>query len=527
MKTKKRHPIIFSQQFTSKPADESKHSGISKASIGSDRSVMCKASVGSGSAGSKDPKSSAGSQISKNSKDLKDSKGFKDPKDFKISTGSKASKGSKRSGIFRHSLRHRFSLRISALLAGSSRKYLPNRSQILCLAAAFLLAGLSLLSERENSILKDGAQIARSGYGGARQEVSLFVEGIEETPVPVTVGILPRSYTKEAALEAFARLEEQIPPHILGDNTSLQAVQTDLRLVTSVSGFPGIRLQWYPEDPDLISYDGSVDAGKLKTPVQTSLTLSLSAGDVRREYSIPVRVLPYAADSREAREEKLQQAIRAANELGTEDETLQLPQSLDGVPLHYRTERSQTPLFILMLGVLAAALLRMKPEQDRRAQKKAREKELLADYSELVSKLLVYIGAGLTIRNAWAKLAEIYTAQREAGAVQKRCAYEEVLQTHRELLQGISESRAYTAFARRCGLKCYIRLGALLEQNRKTGDDALRGLLTAEMQDAFEQRKNLARRLGEEAGTKLMVPLMLSLASLLMMIMVPTMLSMQ
>ena len=48
----------------------------------------------------------------------------------------------------------------------------------------------------------------------------------------------------------------------------------------------------------------------------------------------------------------------------------------------------------------------------------------------------------------------------------------------------------------------YIKLGGLLEQNRKNGSKNLRDVLKLEMADAFELRKHQARRLGEGAGDK-------------------------
>ena len=46
------------------------------------------------------------------------------------------------------------------------------------------------------------------------------------------------------------------------------------------------------------------------------------------------------------------------------------------------------------------------------------------------------------------------------------------------------------------------------------------------MQEAFEQRKNMAKRQGEEAVTKLMLPLGLSLIAVLIITAVPAMLTM-
>ena len=44
------------------------------------------------------------------------------------------------------------------------------------------------------------------------------------------------------------------------------------------------------------------------------------------------------------------------------------------------------------------------------------------------------------------------------------------------------------------------------------------------MEEAFEQRKHQARRLGEEASTKLLLPLFLMLGVVMIMVAVPAML---
>ena len=46
-----------------------------------------------------------------------------------------------------------------------------------------------------------------------------------------------------------------------------------------------------------------------------------------------------------------------------------------------------------------------------------------------------------------------------------------------------------------------------------------------EMASAFEERKNLARKQGEEAGAKLLIPLFLMLGVVMAMVMAPALLS--
>jgi hypothetical protein len=70
-----------------------------------------------------------------------------------------------------------------------------------------------------------------------------------------------------------------------------------------------------------------------------------------------------------------------------------------------------------------------------------------------------------------------------------------------------------------------MKFGSLIAQNLKKGNKGISELLTKEAVDAFEERKETAKRLGEEAGTKLLVPMMIMLVIVFAVIMVPAFLS--
>ena len=61
----------------------------------------------------------------------------------------------------------------------------------------------------------------------------------------------------------------------------------------------------------------------------------------------------------------------------------------------------------------------------------------------------------------------------------------------------------------------------------RKGTKGLTDLLKKEAREAFEDRKNEARRLGEEAGTKLLGPMFMMLAVVLLIIVVPAFLTVQ
>lgn len=98
-----------------------------------------------------------------------------------------------------------------------------------------------------------------------------------------------------------------------------------------------------------------------------------------------------------------------------------------------------------------------------------------------------------------------------------------MLVTNYEIQDGESERRAYQKFGERTGLSCYHRLVRILIQNLQTGNRGLCELLGQEATVALEERKALAKKLGEEAGTKMLLPLIMMLGIVIAIIMVPAM----
>jgi len=105
--------------------------------------------------------------------------------------------------------------------------------------------------------------------------------------------------------------------------------------------------------------------------------------------------------------------------------------------------------------------------------------------------------------------------------------YEEMLITQREIESGKGETRAYEAFGERCELQKYRKLSGFLVQNLKKGNKQLCNLLEQEAAEAFDERKKQAQQLGEEAGTKLLFPMLLMLGIVIVIIMIPAVISFQ
>ena len=150
---------------------------------------------------------------------------------------------------------------------------------------------------------------------------------------------------------------------------------------------------------------------------------------------------------------------------------------------------------------------------------------MFIDYPQVIGKFTLFLEAGMTPRNAWFKMAEEYLDQEQEKGI--RYAYEEMLRTMYEIQGGASEGDCYEKFGRRCGISQYRKFGALLSQNLRKGTKGIAQILKEEADNAFEERKNLAKKFGEEAGTKLLLPMFLMLGIVLVIIVVPAFLTIQ
>ena len=391
---------------------------------------------------------------------------------------------------------------------------------VLCGAGSLVLAAALTLTG--GTAGKAVHALSREGYGGDVKTYELLVEGLEAEPVPVSVEVGPRMYTKEEAEACFYAMMDGIEDMIRGENPSLMEVEKDLILPTEEKG---IQFRWHSSEPESLSSQGKVRM-EGEEPVDAVLYAALSAGAYQADFEVPVRLVPPQLCEEEQRLRRLQETIRQEDEAQKEEEALSLPGEQDGKRLSYREAETADYRAVPLLGLALAGLLIVREREQEREKEKKREQELLLDHAELVSKLMVFIGAGMTVRSAWERTVKDYEAGLAHGRLKPRAAYEEMRQTYYQLVNGMPEGAAYREFGRRCRLQPYLKLSSLLEQNRKAGAKNLRSILRTEMEDAFELRKNLARRMGEEAGTKLLLPLFLMLGIVMVMIMVPAMMTM-
>ena len=393
------------------------------------------------------------------------------------------------------------------------------KKQILCAAVGLALAVLAQALQNGSS---RRTSLERPDFEGEEQQI--LVEGLGEEGIPLEVQISPRQYKPEEARALYQQILEELPGRILGENASLSQVEHDLELIREIPEY-GVSLKWESSRPEFVDSYGRVNRqGMGEEKEEVWLRVELTDSHTSETYQLQAWVLPETTTPQENALLQLKERLKEEDYAQRYSPVLKLPEELEGKALAYRS--LQEPVFasIAFLGVAAALMLVVKERSDREREIKERKNQLLLDYPELLSKKMIFLGAGMTARNAWEQMTEDYLRLRKLGKREKRWVYEEMYEACGQMKRGIPEGQAYLEFGRRCGLPCYTKFAGFLEQSRKNGAKNLREHLRLEMEEAYEQRKHEAKRLGEEASTKLLLPLFLMLGVVMVMVAVPAML---
>ena len=125
----------------------------------------------------------------------------------------------------------------------------------------------------------------------------------------------------------------------------------------------------------------------------------------------------------------------------------------------------------------------------------------------------------MTVRGSFIKIA--VEGQKKSPEKEGHPAYEEMIFSCNELNAGVSEGLVYERFGSRSGLQEYARLATMLGQNLKKGNSALLQRLREETDKAMQESLQLRKKIGEEAETKLLIPMVMMLGIVMVLVMLP------
>ena len=345
---------------------------------------------------------------------------------------------------------------------------------------------------------QDSGQIRRPEAGEDATGISVQLTDGEQT-TEFTLEVEARSMTKaeitDAVNDAVKMLETEIP----GRNRSLDYVTEDL-------SFPDrdrtgrLEISWDTDDLAVIGRNGTVRRDELEKACEVTITAKLGDGIRTEEASFRAKVIPKTET--ETAIEKALRTLSQMEESGRKEAVFQLPEQVEGVAVKEQKISGREMICkVYPILILAAGAVFLLHESKEKEKLKGREERLSAVFYRFVKRLTLLLGAGESLQDS------LLTA----AAVEERFLTREVLYAVNRIRTGTAESKAYAELGRGLGLQSYVRLFSTISTAAPRGSSQLLNLLEQEVKDAEAEAKETARRRGEQASQKLLLPMFLLL----------------
>lgn len=374
-------------------------------------------------------------------------------------------------------------------------------------------------SQKEKRLL-DGNLLVRNVWDAGNYQVDLNVK-TKEWDHSFSYLVKEKAYTREEAEQLYRKFAGELPSLICGGNQTLQEVTEDLKLANAYKDYP-FMVSWSSTDQDRVSSRGKVNRKGLEDEGQWvtlhALVREVDTG-LEQELTLKVFLAPEKLSEEELFFRRVEESVISMDEVSARQEIFTLPVSVEGKELAWRETKRDRSIVILLLFGAASLFVGRAMDHDLQKADRKRLKELQKEYPEFAGRLRLYLCAGMTARNAFGRVAQDYA---ERTGKKKRLFLESEMKIAcNQLSNGLPEAQVYQEWGARCGEMRYRRLGFLLSVQLKQGNDRLLQLLEQEADVAREDQRNQARKEGEEAGTKLLFPMILILIMVMLLVLLP------
>lgn len=376
---------------------------------------------------------------------------------------------------------------------------------ILALGTAYIFL---FIEKEENKIIE------RPKKGQDKKTVNLIINNGKDIN-EISLDINAMEYTKEEFEELSEKLFLETENRILGDNKDLIHITADLNLI-NVDDTKTLTVTWWSDQPEVLNSKGEVNREGLKTSVNVKLTEEITDGIHSETRDFFVTILPYL------REEDMMEIaasyIQEEEQRTRTDKVFILPELENGMNVSLKTKSKYEMICKLFLIIgLGAVLIIGFITQGMKEKLKKRDEELKASYYGFVNKLVLLIGAGISL-----KQSILLAAENES-----KYLIHEVKIAMNKISAGESEKKAYFEMGRDIGITEYIKLMSLISQNISYGNSNLLNLLSEEEKYAFLKNKEEVKKKSEEISTKLLVPILLLMVVVIVVLMIPAIISMK
>ncbi len=390
------------------------------------------------------------------------------------------------------------------------------RKYLMILLAGSLLALCIRMKMTAGTEKEPLLEILRQEKTGEKAVIELEAEGEgDKELLKLELGAV--SYTRAELEELEEKLWERLEKEIQKENPSLEKITSDLFFPETVEGYPFL-LSWSSSDGKIVSQNGKLGEEIPPEGVLAEIQVRITEPESQFEKERVFYVKAFPSKSRNAFWKRLEKHLTETEKASRNLESYRLPGTFEGEKVQFYKKTEDKSSSIFLLSAFATVAMIGAQHEEREKEKKRRLAELEREYPQVAVRMAMLTDTGMTISGAFKRIAADYGRKKPAKSLP---LYEEMLVACREMESGISEITAYQNMGRRCQVQGVLRFTALLTQYTKSGAAGLKGVLQEEAREALKERKEYARRKGEEAGTKLLMPMMGMLVLVMIVIMIP------
>lgn len=168
--------------------------------------------------------------------------------------------------------------------------------------------------------------------------------------------------------------------------------------------------------------------------------------------------------------------------------------------------------------VTTAVLLVIWTDKNLDHKLKLRNRKILIELPEFINKAALLVNAGLTFNAA---VIKIVTEKAEPSPL-----YKELNLVVTEINNGGGLKKAYEDFAMRCRIPEVTRFVSAILQNINRGSGDFVSALRLIAQETWEKRKDVAKKQGEEASSKLVFPMVMIFIAVAIIVLAPAVMTM-
>ena len=376
----------------------------------------------------------------------------------------------------------------------------------------FLLLALykDITNEQET---KEGT-LQREAVGGKEQEIVLILdaEDILED-YSYELHIEPQKITKDEAAKLFEETKNTIEKDFAEIGKELPVKEKYCN--------GQVKVKWKFENREYIDVQGEIHWEEIpKDGCVCTAEVQLSCGDYEEVYRFPFRIYPIKKSQNEELLEKLEEYFYRQMSIEGEDK-IQLPKEINSVSLQWEQEKSFYTLQVLILGVITLFLLKLGQKKENEQKEKKRVQMFQMEYAEVVNQLAMLVETGMPLRQTWNKISKQYERTRAKNLIEKKEVFEAIVRMNRRLCEGETERVAYEGFAEEINVRCYRQLMRMLINQSNKGCAGLSAYLEEECRRAYAERMLTAKKIGEEASTRMLLPLMLMMILVMGIVLLP------